>query len=163
MIQCLQRYKTLASVGTTWAQALSFLSVLKEVRKVRVFHALLPFFYKNSMIGIKVIPSGILNPQILLSETGTLEKQSADRTAVFKGKKHFGSPRACIQNYSQVIIYMQVIKIRLKCGNRLATTVRRIAQEHTHKLFAKLISRKSSYSQLFPQTQKLTECQLSLC
>lgn len=156
MIWCLQWCKTSANVGTTRAQALPFLSVLKEVsKKVRGFLAPLSFFfYKNSIIGIKMIPSGILNPQIHLSKTGTLEKQPADRTAVFNSRKHFGSPRTGMQNYSQVNVYTQIIKIKLQHGNRLATTVRQIAQEHAHKLFAKLISRKSPYSQLFLQPPK---------
>lgn len=77
-----------------------------------------------------MIPGGILNPQIL-SKTGTLEKHPADRTAVFKGKKHFRSPRACMQNYSQVNVYTQVIKIRLKRSNRLATTVKNGTGTHS--------------------------------
>lgn len=77
-----------------------------------------------------MIPSGILNPQIL-SKTGTLEKHPADRTAILKGKKHFRSPRACTQNYSKVNVYTQVIKIRLKRGNRLATAVKNCTGTHS--------------------------------
>lgn len=67
-----------------------------------------------------MIPSGILKPPVLPSKTGTLEKQPADKTTVFKCKKHFGSPKACMQNYSQVSVYTQVIKIKLKHGSRLS-------------------------------------------
>lgn len=77
-----------------------------------------------------MIPSGILNPQIL-SKTGTLEKHPVDRTAVFKGKKHFRSLKACMQNYSEVNVYTQVIKIRLKCGNGLVTTVKNCIGTHS--------------------------------